>query len=121
MKFALFLGCNIPARLTQYELSARSILKRLGVGLVDINDFNCCGYPLRNLDFTSSVLSSARNLEKKKKKNLTVMSLCKCCYGSLKKVDHLMKEDTLLREEINRTLEKEGLKYEGDTEVKHLL
>ena len=49
------------------------------------------------------------------------MSLCKCCYGSLRKVDHLMKEDSSLRGESNRTLEKEGLKYEGDTEVKHLL
>ena len=121
MKFALFLGCNIPARLIQYELSARSVLEKLDVELVDINDFNCCGYPLRNLDFRSFVLSSARNLALAAKERLTVMSLCKCCYGSLKKVDHLMKEDRSLREEINRTLKKEGLKYEGDTEVKHLL
>ena len=121
MKFALFLGCNIPARLTQYELSARSVLEKLDVELVDIKEFNCCGYPLRNLDFRSFVLSSARNLALAAREGLTIMSLCKCCYGSLRKVDHLMKEDTSLRGEINRTLKKEGLKYEGDTEVKHLL
>ena len=80
MKFALFLGCNIPARLIQYELSARSVLEKLDVELVDINDFNCCGYPLRNLDFRSFVLSSARNLALAAKERLTVMSLCKCCY-----------------------------------------
>lgn len=121
MKFALFLGCNIPARLTQYESSVRAVLGELGVGLVDIKAFNCCGYPVRNFDFESFVLSSARNLALAAKENLDVMSLCKCCFGSLKKVAHLLKEDTSLREEINRILEKEGLKYDGDIEVKHLL
>ncbi len=121
MKFALFLGCQIPARLNQYELSARAVLGRLGVGLVDIRQFNCCGYPVRNLDFKAFVLFSARNLALAAREKLNVISLCKCCYGSLKKVDHLMKEDASLREEINTILHKEGLKYEGDIEVRHLL
>ena len=121
MKFALFLGCQIPARLNQYESSARAVLGRLGVGLVDIRRFNCCGYPVRNLDFKAFVLFSARNLALAARENLNVMSLCKCCFGSLKKVDHLMKEDASLREEINTILQKEGLKYEGDIEVRHLL
>lgn len=121
MKFALFLGCNIPARLTQYESSARAVLGKLGVGLVDIKAFNCCGYPVRNFDFNAFVLSSARNLALAAKENLDVMSLCKCCFGSLKKAAHLLKEDTSLREEINGVLAKEGLRYEGDTDVKHLL
>jgi len=121
MKFALFLGCNIPARLEQYESSARGVLGKLGVELVDIKEFNCCGYPLRNLDFKTFVLASARNLALAENENLNVLSLCKCCYGSLKKVDHLMKEDASLRKEINTTLGKEGLKYEGGIEVKHLL
>ncbi len=42
MKFALFLGCNIPARVEQYDTSARAVLKQVGVQLVDIRDFNCC-------------------------------------------------------------------------------
>jgi len=121
MTFALFLGCTIPARLNQYESSSRAILEKLGVGLVDIREFNCCGYPLRNIDFKVFILSSARNLALVEKKNLNVMTLCKCCYGSLKKADFLMKENASLKKEVNATLEKEGLKYEGRTEIKHLL
>ena len=121
MEFALFLGCTIPARLTQYESSSRAVLEKLGVGLVDIREFNCCGYPLRNIDFKVFLLSSARNLALAEKKNLNVMALCKCCYGSLKKADFLMKENASLKKEVNTTLEKEGLKYEGRIEVKHLL
>jgi len=121
MEFALFLGCTIPARLNQYESSSRAVLERLGVGLVDIREFNCCGYPLRNIDFKVFILSSARNLALAEKKNLNVMTLCKCCYGSLKKADYLLKENASLKKEVNATLEKEGLTYEGRIEVKHLL
>ncbi len=121
MEFALFLGCTIPARLNQYESSSRAVLGKLGVGLVDIREFNCCGYPLRNIDFKAFILSSARNLALAEKKNLNVMTLCKCCYGSLKKADVLIKENASLKDEVNATLGKEGLKYEGKVEVKHLL
>jgi heterodisulfide reductase subunit B len=121
MEFALFLGCTIPARLNQYESSSRAVLEKLGVGLVDIREFNCCGYPLRNIDFKVFILSSVRNLALAEKKNLGVMTLCKCCYGSLKKADYLLKENASLKKEVNATLEKEGLKYEGRIEVKHLL
>ncbi len=121
MEFALFLGCTIPARLNQYESSSRAVLEKLGVGLVDIREFNCCGYPLRNIDFKIFLLSSARNLALAEKKNLNVMTLCKCCYGSLRKADFLMKENAFLKKEVNSTLEKEGLKVEGKIEIKHLL
>jgi len=121
MKYAVFLGCNIPARLNQYETSTRAVLEKLGVGWVDIREFNCCGYPLRNIDFKVFLLSSARNLALAEKRRLNVMALCKCCYGSLKKADYLMKENASLRKEVNKTLEKEGLRYEGGIEVKHYL
>jgi len=50
-----------------------------------------------------------------------VMTLCKCCYGSLKKADYLIKENASLKKEVNAILQKEGLKYEGGIEIKHLL
>jgi heterodisulfide reductase subunit B len=121
MKFALFLGCQIPIRLKQYEASSRAIFERLGVGLIDIEEFNCCGYPLRNIEFKAFLLSSARNLALAEKKKLNVMTLCQCCYGSLKKADFLLKENDSLRKEANTVLEREGLRYKGEVEVKHLL
>ena len=121
MKFALFLGCQIPVRLKQYETSSKAILERLGVGLVDIEEFNCCGYPLRNIEFKAFLLSSARNLALAEKKKLDVMTLCQCCYGTLKKANFLLRENASLRKEVNAVLEREGLPYKGEVEVKHLL
>ncbi len=121
MRYALFLGCNIPARVDQYQTAAKAVLKNFDVALVDIKEFNCCGYPVRNIDHEAFVLSSARNLALAAKENLNIVSLCKCCFGSLKKADHLMKENSTLRNEINRVLGREGLQYDGNIEVKHLL
>jgi heterodisulfide reductase subunit B len=121
MKYALFLGCTIPRRLQQYDLSARAVLEKFGVDVVDIREFNCCGYPIKNSDFKTFVLFSARNLALAEKQGLDVMTLCKCCFGSLKKVNHLMKQDSSLRDEINTLLAKEGLEVKGNLEVTHFL
>lgn len=121
MKFALFLGCTIPARLKQYESSSRAVLGRLGVELVDIGEFNCCGYPIRNTDSKASILCAARNLALAQRANLNMIVLCKCGFGMLKHAHHRIKEDASLRQEINRSLKKEGLEFTGDIEVSHLL
>lgn len=121
MEFAFFIGCQIPARVTQYEISARAVLNRLGVRLIDIREFNCCGYPIRNVNFKAFILSSARNFALAEKKNLNLLTLCKCCYGTLKKAYTLLKEHPSLKKEVNQFLQNEGLTYEGEARVQHFL
>lgn len=121
MKFSLYLGCNIPARVKQYESSARAVLDRLAVEVVDLPEFKCCGYPLRNVDFKMYLLFSARNLALAERQGLDMLTLCKCCFGSLKKAAHLLKEDAAVRNEVNAVLAKEGLAFNGTIAVKHFL
>lgn len=121
MKFTLFLGCNIPARVEQYDASVRAVLSQLDVHLTDIREFNCCGYPLRNSDQKSFLFSSAVNLALAEKAGLDIMVLCKCCFGSLKEAEHILKEEGALQEEVNRLLAQRGLNYAGKTQIKHFL
>ncbi len=121
MKYALFLGCNIPARVVQYETAARAVMRQVGIQLVDIRDFKCCGYPVRNLDQKAFLLSASENLAWAEKFGLNLMTLCKCCFGSLKEAEHFLKEDGELQEEIKKLLAEKGMKYEGKAEVKHFL
>ena len=121
MKFALFLGCNIPARVQQYELSARAVSDKLGIEVVDNSEFKCCGNPIRNTDNGTFVLMAARNLALAEKQGLDMMVLCKCCFGSLKKAAHLMKQNPSMQEEVNALLSKEDLEYTGKSGVKHFL
>ena len=62
MKLAFFQGCNIPIRIEQYAVSAELVLKKFGVELEEIDDFTCCGYPVRNVDEQAYILPSVRNL-----------------------------------------------------------
>ena len=121
MKFALFNGCNIPARVAQYANATQAVCARLGIELVEVTAFNCCGYPVRNTDHRAYVLSAARNLALAEKAGLDMLVMCKCCYGSLKKAEHFLKQDPDLKAEINRILAKEHLECKNNVPVKHLL
>jgi len=120
MKYAFFPGCKIPFYLEQYGSATGAVLDAVGVELLEM-EFNCCGYPVRNLNFEAFVLSAARNLALAEQQKLDILTPCKCCYGSLKHADHWLRERKLLRREINRELDREGLWWYGEARIKHLL
>jgi heterodisulfide reductase subunit B len=121
MKFAFFLGCNIPARVPHYERASRAILAELKVELTDIRKFQCCGYPMRNCDQTTALLASARNLALAEREGLDVLTLCQCCFGTLKKAAHVLAQDQRRKAAVNDFLAGEKLVYEGTGHVVHLL
>jgi len=121
MKYALFQGCNIPARVTQYADATQAVFKKLGIGLVEMTEFNCCGYPVRNIDQRAFVLSAAKNLAVAESAGLDLMAMCKCCFGSLKKAEYVLNADQDLKSDINAALAREKLHYGGRVRIKHLL
>ena len=121
MKYALFHGCNIPARVEQYADATEAVSAKLGIELMEITEFNCCGYPARNTDFRAFVLSAAKNLALAEKAGLDMLVMCKCCYGSLKKAAYLLDNNQGLKTDINRFLANENLEYKNSIQVKHLL
>jgi heterodisulfide reductase subunit B len=88
--------------------------------LLDL-EFNCCGYPVRFLDFQAYIYSSARNLALAGEKGLPLLCLCQCCYGTLRYADVLLRKNEPLFKEIARLLREEGLRYPSRVEIKHLL
>ncbi len=120
MKFALFLGCKIPFFLQHYASSTRAVLDALGVELIDM-EFNCCGNPISDLSLESFILLGARNLALAQQQNLDILTPCKCCFGNLKRTAYFLNENDSLKKEINGLLKDEDLRWDGHTEVKHLL
>lgn len=121
MKFAFFIGCNIPARVSQYADATEAVFKKLEIELVEFAEFNCCGYPARNIDQRAFVLSAAKNLAVAETAGLDMMAMCKCCYGSLKKAQDMLGRDHDLKKDVNAVLRKEKLRYKGSVQVHHLL
>jgi heterodisulfide reductase subunit B len=121
-KYTLFLGCTVPVRAANYEISARKVAKRLGIDLFDIPDFSCCGYPIKSVNHYAYLLMAARNLALAEKKGLPLSTLCSACCGALAEANHELREDEALRNRINEDLfQLLGRRYEGTVEVKHFV
>ena len=121
LEYLFYLGCTIPTRLPSYEISARRILKELGVQLVEMPDFNCCGLPIDPVNHEMMVLMAARILCLAEDANLNILALCPGCSGALHKVNKMLKDDSKLRAKVNEQLKEMEMNYKGTIEVKHLV
>ena len=120
-KYLIFLGCAIPYRVSAFEISARRILHKLDVELVEMPEFNCCGLPLDPVSHEMMLILAARNLALAEQQGLSIITLCPGCAGTLKKVNKVLKEDKTLREQINGHLKESGLEFKGTVTAKHLM
>ena len=118
----LFLGCTVPVRALNYEISARKVAEKLGLRLSDVPDFSCCGYPIKSVHRYAYLLMAARNLALAEQKGLPLCTLCRACCGSLTEANHEIQEDEKLRKQINEDLfEWVGLRYEGGIQITHFI
>jgi heterodisulfide reductase subunit B len=120
-KYLIFLGCAIPYRVSAYEISARKVLAKLDIELVEMPEFNCCGLPLDPVSHEAMLILAARNLAIAEQQGLNILTLCPGCAGTLKKVNALLKKDKALKDQINSRLKEAGLEFKGTVEVKHIL
>ncbi len=118
MKAALFLGCTVPVRAQNYELSARTIASRLGLELVDLDGFGCCGYPIGSVTQKASLWMAARNLALAEAADLELVALCSACAANLAEA-RLELEHESVRTEAQRALDAIGLTYNGTAKVRH--
>jgi len=121
LKYMLFLGCVIPYRIGSYEISARKVLEKLGVELVEMPEFNCCGLPLDPVSHDLMLSLAARNLCLAEQQNLNIITLCPGCAGTLRKVNKTLQEDKKLKEKVNEYLKEIGMEFKGTIKVSHLI
>jgi len=120
MKYALFLGCTIPARARNYELSARRVAETLGIELIDVERFVCCGFPIKSSKQFSAELLSAYNLALASEAGLELCTLCSSCTSALTEVAHELgyKDESQLAA-VNSHLGPLGIQYSGRVTVRH--
>lgn len=122
LKYLLFLGCVIPYRIVSYETSSRKVLKKLGVELVEMPEFNCCGLPIDGVNHDAMLMLAARNLCLAEQQNLNILALCPGCAGTLRKVNRSLQEDKKLKERVNGYLKEIGMEFKGGKiAVRHLI
>jgi heterodisulfide reductase subunit B len=115
----LFPGCLVLQRMPQYEKATKRVLREVGVHLENIPHAACCGAPLES--FNDKWLHfAAYNLSLAERMGRDMVTLCGNCTNVLLRASAAL-DDTSLRLEINETLDKIGLHYDGRVEVRHLV
>jgi heterodisulfide reductase subunit B len=123
MKYSYFPGCSLKGLGRSYEESLLPVMKHLGIELQELEDWNCCGATAyMAVDEAKACVLAARNLALAEKSgNQQLLAPCAACYLVLNKTKHYFHDYPSMKQKIDRALGAVGLKYQGDTPVRHPL
>lgn len=121
VRYASFLGCQIPMRIPSIEIASRKVFEKIGLEAVDLLGYSCCPEPVisRLLDKTAWLAVSARNLALAEELGLDLMTLCNGCYETLVETNEVLKHEPEEMHKINEVLKRYGKEYAGKVKVKH--
>ncbi len=123
MKLSYYPGCTLKTNARNFEEPALCALKKLGLEVEELPRWNCCGtvYSLAADDLIHHVAPVRNLIFSKEAKADALLTLCAMCYNTLKRANDRIKKSAEDRDNINRFMDAEGLAYEGDVKVLHLL
>ncbi|MGC8521098.1 MAG: CoB--CoM heterodisulfide reductase iron-sulfur subunit B family protein [Steroidobacteraceae bacterium] len=110
-KVAYYPGCALEGTGHAYDRSTRQVGKALGLDLVEVRNWNCCGaMEAKNIDpkvqtyLSSRVMSIAAN----EMGMDVVMAPCNGCYHNLKKAEYDLAHDADSAQVVGRLAQKAG-------------
>jgi len=119
MKITYYPGCTLSTKAKGYDRSGRAVARALGMELVELPDWQCCGatFPLAT-DNSMALIAPTRVLQQAERAGDRVAALCAICYHVLKRTQTALERNPEMRERINWFTEQE---YQGDVYVAHFL
>ncbi len=125
MKYGYYPGCSMERNARAYHTSLMSIAEPLGLELVEVEDWNCCGateyFSINDIPAYALV---GRNLAIASQQNgfEKLVAPCSACFLNLKKTDHNMGEYEEINHKVNTALKAGGLQYQpGSVSIHHIL
>jgi heterodisulfide reductase subunit B len=100
-------------------MSSEAVLEVLGVELLEIDDWNCCGAAAaHSLNRLLAACLSARNIAKTQQRDLPLVVPCAGCFNNLKTAEVALREKGELGRQIEEVV---GFSYRGSTEILALI
>lgn len=119
MRYSYYPGCTLSTTAVEYGLSTEAVCQALGIELVELPDWNCCGASsAHSLSRELASALPARNLLIAQEAGLDIVMPCPACYRNSLVADHRLRGDAAWREEMERLL---GLEYVGRARPRALL
>jgi len=123
MKYAYFPGCSIHASAKEYAMAANAVNKFLGIELVEIPNWNCCGAidavyaynPLLSISLSTRNLALAENMK------MDVVTLCSACFFTLSRANNMLRENADMKSRVDKAINDAGLKYAGGVRIRHYI
>lgn len=107
MRIGFFPGCSLEGSSREYGESLRAVAPLLGVELVEVPDWNCCGATAaHNLNHKLALALPARTLALAERAGLDeIVVPCSACYCRLAATRQELLKDEALRQEIESIIE----------------
>jgi heterodisulfide reductase subunit B len=119
MRYSYYPGCTVGTTAIEFGLSTDAVCEALGIELVELEDWNCCGASAaHNLDHELSLRLPGRNVALAQKEGLDIVAPCPACYQHVLFADLRFREDEAWRREMEQML---GVTYTGQGRPRHLL
>jgi heterodisulfide reductase subunit B2 len=120
MKLAYYPGCSLHSTSIEYDISTRKVCEALGIELVELKDWICCGSsPAHQCDDLMSIALPAKNIALIRETGdmKQICAPCASCYSRLKVAQQRMTDDNM-KKEVETVIDME---YPEDIEVLHML
>lgn len=118
MKYAFFPGCTVLGRGRNYEMATRVVARFFDIELVDNEDFECCGFPLKSVSYETYHDLAARNIFVAESKGLDICTLCSACTGTLTEINKHLNDKFEEKAKTLARLKKAGMEYRTNTNIK---
>ncbi|MBN1477130.1 CoB--CoM heterodisulfide reductase iron-sulfur subunit B family protein [Candidatus Sumerlaeota bacterium] len=123
MDYAYYPGCSLESTGVSYHKSIVEVFRALGLGLHEIEDWNCCGATAyMSVKETVSFAISARNLAIAERMGKgDIVAPCSACYLVLAKTRRFLMERPELKSKVDEALAAAGLTLKCKCAVRHPL
>ena len=123
-RYAYYPGCLASLSAKELDSSTRAVADKLGVELVELESFTCCGAgdiheakPDYYLHLNARILGQSQSVGCD-----TLLTICNVCTLNLRQANKRLREDPEELARVNANLAEVGARtYDGSVEVRHLL
>lgn len=118
MNYSYFPGCSLHSTGVEFGLSTEAVFDHLGLELIELKDWNCCGASSAHaLDHTLSLCLPARNLAIAQEAGHDLVAPCAACFNRMKNCDYVLRGNQELCAQIESTV---GFHFNGEISIRPL-
>ncbi|MFC1870353.1 CoB--CoM heterodisulfide reductase iron-sulfur subunit B family protein [Chloroflexota bacterium] len=118
-RYAYYPGCALESTAGEYHRSILEVCQALGIELVEIPDWTCCGASSAHMtDYWLSHALPARNLALAEEQGMDIAVACPACFQRLKSTQLAARDDPELKERLIGLID---LTWGARYEVRHIL